>query len=109
MLTIENKDKIYKQIVVIRDRVTLHPIEYYIEGIYEYPTTYDIHLRSKERQIMDELLVLNRISKNKGNNGFNLYTIVNERDKSIGMDLAPPTIKNQNWLIGAIEDMMSNK
>jgi hypothetical protein len=76
MLTIENRHKL------ISERVLRHTTDgYIVEGVYEYPDHYQIHIRSEHKTIIDECLILQRNKvKNQTNHTYNYYTLYNSNE-----------------------------
>lgn len=97
MLIIKNKDKIKGQ------RLSYKDIEYYIEGVYEYPTSYNIHLRCIDRTYMDELIILQRHKTNEDNT----YTLYNHNDNEMKTNLTYNSIMSKGVFMCAIEYMLN--
>lgn len=97
MLVIKNKHKLKGQTLSYKD------VEYYVEGVYEYPNEYDIHLRSFDTTIMDETITLRR---HKTDGDFT-YPIYNRNNKGMKLNLTYNTIMSKGVFICAIESMLN--
>ena len=102
MLTIENKHKL------IGERVLRHTAyRYYVEGVYEYPDHYQIHIRSVHKTIPDELLLLlrNRVIPTT-NLTTNYYTLYNSNEPQRRVKLTIPQISWKVMFIHNIETIL---
>ena len=102
MLTIENKENL-KDLMVLRNTTD----GYYIEGVYEYPDHYQIHIRSMDNSIEDELLILQR---NKAVNlkGFtyNYYTLYNSNQPQRRSNITKEMIQFKDMFLHSIETIL---
>ena len=99
MLTIENRHKL------ISETLLRHTTDgYIIEGVYEYGDHYQIHIRSENKTIIDECLILQR---NKAVNlkGFtyNYYTLYNSNEPQRRKQLNIAQIRWKDMFIHNIE------
>ena len=104
MLTIKNKDKI-KGIEVFKEKIT-----YYIEGVYEYPESYSIHLRSYDKGIVDEVLILKRNTEQAKELGGVVYTFYDMYDSNKPKNrngLTSKALQNKLSVIHAIEHIIN--
>ena len=103
MLTIENRENL-KDAMVLR-----HTTDgYYVEGVYEYPDCYHIHIRSTNKTIKDELLLLlrNRV-KNKPNNPTNYYyTLYNSNEPQRRLNITKQMIGFKDMFLHSIEQIL---
>ncbi len=80
---------------------------YYVEGIYEYEDCYQIHIRSYNKTIVDELLILQR---NKAVNlkGFtyNYYTLYNSNEPQRRLNITKEMINFKDMFIHSIEQIL---
>ena len=97
MLVIRNREKLKLQRLIYKD------LEYYVEGVYEYPTQYQIHLRSIDKSKVDELLILQRHKTNEDNT----YTIYNHNDNETKLNLTYDSIMSKGIFMCAIESMLN--
>ena len=102
MLTIENKEKLKAEEVL---RHTAY--RYYVEGVYEYPDHYQIHIRSVHKTIPDELLLLlrNRVIPTT-NLTTNYYTLYNSNEPQRRVKLTIPQISWKVMFIHNIETIL---
>jgi hypothetical protein len=102
MLKIQNLNELkLRQIIVTKQKL------YYIEGIYEYGDCYQIHIRSYNKTIVDELLILQR---NKAVNlkGFtyNYYTLYNSNEPQRRLNITKEMINFKDMFIHSIEQIL---
>lgn len=106
MLKIRNKNKILG-IEIFKGNIT-----YYIEGIYEYPETYGIHLRSYDKGIKDELLNLKRNTEQTQElNGvqYTFYDLYDNNNPQNRNGLTKEALQNKVSVIHAIEHIINKK
>jgi hypothetical protein len=102
MLKIQNLNELkLRQIIVTKRNL------YYVEGIYEYEDCYQIHIRSYNKTIVDELLILQR---NKAVNlkGFtyNYYTLYNSNEPQRRLNITKEMINFKDMFIHSIEQIL---
>jgi len=102
MLTIENRHKL------ISEKVLRNTMDgYSIEGVYEYPDHYQIHIRSEHKTIIDECLILQRNKvKNMTNETYTRYTLYNSNEPQRRVNLTIPQIKWKEMFIHNIERIL---
>ena len=102
MLTIENKENLNHQKILHTNKDS-----YYIEGVYEYGDHYQIHIRSYNKTIVDELLILQR---NKAVNlkGFtyNYYTLYNSNQPQRRSNITKEMIQFKDMFLHSIETIL---
>ena len=102
MLTIENRHKL------ISETLLRHTTDgYIIEGVYEYGDHYQIHIRSYNKTIVDELIILQR---NKAVNlkGFtyNYYTLYNSNEPQRRLNITKQMIHFKDMFLHSIESIL---
>ena len=102
MLTIENRHKL------ISETLLRHTTDgYIIEGVYEYGDHYQIHIRSENKTIIDECLILQR---NKATNlkGFvyNYYTLYNSNEPQRRSNITKEMIQFKDMFLHSIETIL---
>ena len=102
MLTIENRHKL------ISETLLRHTTDgYHIEGVYEYGDHYQIHIRSENKTIIDECLILQR---NKAVNlkGFtyNYYTLYNSNEPQRRLNITKEMIGFKDMFLHSIETIL---
>jgi len=105
MLKIKNRHKL------ISETLLRHTTDgYYVEGVYEYPDHYQIHIRCSNKTIPDELLLLLR-NKVKNENGFtyNYYTLYNSNEPQRRVNITIPQIRWKEMFIHNIETILQMK
>ena len=103
MLTIENRHKL------LCEKELKHTTDgYYVEGVYEYPDCYHIHIRSENKTIKDELLLLLRNKvKNKPNNPTNYYyTLYNSNEPQRRLNITKQMIGFKDMFLHTIEQIL---
>lgn len=102
MLTIINKDTLKGK------DVTKGMITYYVEGIYEYPNTYNIHLRSYDKKIVDELLILLRDKKEENHNGkvWKYYDMYDNDRPEYRVGFTKEAVKNKGSVLKGIQSIL---
>ena len=102
MLTIENRENIKDQ-MLLRNTTD----GYFIEGVYEYGDHYGIHIRSNNKTIVDESLILMR---NKAVNlkGFvyNYYTLYNSNEPQRRLNITKEMIRFKDMFLHSIETIL---
>jgi hypothetical protein len=102
MLTIENRHKL------ISEKVLRHTMDgYSIEGVYEYPDHYQIHIRSEHKTIIDECLILQRNKvKNQTNHTYNYYTLYNSNEPQRRLNVTKQMIGFKDMFLHSIETIL---
>ena len=102
MLTIENKHKL------IGETLLRHTTDgYSIEGVYEYPDHYQIHIRSEHKTIIDECLILQRNKvKNQTNHTYNYYTLYNSNEPQRRLNVTKQMIGFKDMFLHSIETIL---
>ena len=105
MLTIKNKDKL-KGEVILR-----HTTDgYYVKDICEYEDHYLINIRSKDKTIAGEILILQRNKVDKFQNfTHNYYTLYNDLEPQRKVNLTPSQIKWKDMFLHNIELILKMK
>ena len=102
MLYIENKENLKDQ-MLLRNTTD----GYHIEGVYEYGDHYQIHIRSNNKTIVDESLILMR---NKAVNlkGFtyNYYTLYNSNEPQRRLNITKEMIRFKDMFLHSIETIL---
>ena len=99
MLTIKNRNKLIGEKVL-----SITTDGYNIEGVYEYEDYYQIHIRSKNKGIVDESLILQRNKTNKDNGTvYSYYTLYNSNEPQRRKQLTIPQIRWKDMFIHNIE------
>ena len=99
MLTIKNRNKLIGEKVL-----SITTDGYNIEGVYEYEDYYQIHIRSKNRGIVDESLILQRNKTNKDNGTvYSYYTLYNSNEPQRRKQLNIAQIRWKDMFIHNIE------
>jgi hypothetical protein len=102
MLKIKNRHKL------ISEKVLRHTTDgYSIEGVYEYPDHYQIHIRSENKTIPDESLLLlrNRVIPTT-NLTTNYYTLYNSNEPQRRLNITIPQIRWKEMFIHNIETIL---
>jgi hypothetical protein len=102
MLKIKNRHKL------ISEKVLRHTTDgYSIEGVYEYPDHYQIHIRCSNKTIPDESLLLLR-NKVKNENGFtyNYYTLYNSNEPQRRLNVTKQMIGFKDMFLHSIETIL---
>jgi len=101
MLIIHNRSKLKGERVL-----SLTTDGYNIEGVYEYEDYYQIHIRSKDKTIPDESLILQR-NRHKPNNPSNYYyTLYNSNEPQRRLNLTKGMIKFKDMFLHSIEQIL---
>jgi hypothetical protein len=108
MLTIENRNSL------LGDRITdiKNPNDYYyVYGVYEYPTDYQIHLRSSNKTIEDEVLILLRNRKEVKDKGvmYKYYDMYDNNKPANRVGMMKEAVQNTKTMITAIENILEKK
>ena len=106
MLTIENKEKLNNEVIL------RHTTDgYYIDGVYEHKDHYQIYIRSKDKTIGDEVLILlrNKIKGEYGMDTHNYYTLYNDLEPQRRVHLTIPQIRWKVMFIHNIETILKMK
>ena len=102
MLYIKNRENLKDQ-MLLRNTTD----GYYIEGVYEYGDHYQIHIRSNNKTIVDESLILMR---NKAVNlkGFtyNYYTLYNSNEPQRRLNITKEMIRFKDMFLHSIETIL---
>ena len=103
MLTIKNRNKLIGEKVL-----SITTDGYHIEGVYEYEDYYQIHIRSKNKGIVDESLILQRYRvKNKPNNPTNYYyTLYNSNEPQRRLNITKQMIGFKDMFLHSIEQIL---
>ena len=108
MLTIENRNSL------LGDRIKdiKNPNDYYyVYGVYEYPTDYQIHLRSSNKTIVDEVLILLRNRKEVKDKGvmYKYYDMYDNNKPTNRVGMMKEALQNTKTMIIAIENILEKK
>lgn len=99
MLTIKNRNKLIGEKVL-----SITTDGYHIEGVYEYEDYYQIHIRSKNKGIVDESLILQRYKvKNQPHHSYNYYTLYNSNEPQRRKNITKPQIQWKDMFLHNIE------
>lgn len=102
MLYIKNRETL-KDAMVLRNTTD----GYYIEGVYEYEDHYQIHIRSNNKTIVDELLILQRNKvKNQNNDVYNYYTLYNSNEPQRRQNITKQMINFKDMFLHSIETIL---
>jgi hypothetical protein len=102
MLKIKNRHKL------ISEKVLRHTTDgYYVEGVYQYPDHYQIHIRCSNKTIPDESLLLlrNRVIPTT-NLTTNYYTLYNSNEPQRRLNITIPQIRWKEMFIHNIETIL---
>ena len=102
MLTIENREKLKSQKILHTNKDS-----YYIEGVYEYGDHYQIHIRSNNKTIVDESLILmrNKAVNLKGYT-YNYYTLYNSNEPQRRLNITKQMIHFKDMFLHSIETIL---
>ena len=102
MLTIENREKLKDQ-MVLRNTTNRG----YIVGVYEYGDHYQIHIRSLNKTIVDESLILmrNKVVNLKGYT-YNYYTLYNSNEPQRRKNITKAQIQWKDMFLHNIEQIL---
>ena len=105
MLYIENRENL-KDAMVLRNTTD----GYYIEGVYEYGDHYQIHIRSNNKTIVDESLILmrNKAVNLKGYT-YNYYTLYNSNEPQRRLNITKEMISFKDMFLHSIETILKLK
>ena len=102
MLYIENRENL-KDAMVLRNTTD----GYYIEGVYEYGDHYQIHIRSLNKTIKDELLILQRNKvKHENQHAYNYYTLYNSNEPQRRQNITKAQIQWKDMFLHNIEQIL---
>ena len=104
MLHIKNREELkLRQVIVTKQNL------YYVEGVYEYKDCYQIHIRSYNKTIVDEVLILLRNRKEDKENGivYKYYDMYDSINPQCRVGLTPKAIQNKDTLIKGIVDILT--
>ena len=108
MLKIHHKSKLVGKTIQIRIG---NIREYYVEGIYYFNDMYQINLRSNDRLVMDEIMILERkpsgISVIGPNNEENCYRLYNWHIDTQDIKISKSRIGDMNGLLSAVEYLIT--
>jgi hypothetical protein len=102
MLYIKNKENLKAEMLL------RHTTDgYYIEGVYEYGDHYQIHIRSTNRSIIDESLILmrNKVVNLKGYT-YNYYTLYNSNEPQRRLNITKEMISFKDMFLHSIETIL---
>ena len=102
MLTIENREKLKDQ-MVLRNTTNRG----YIVGVYECGDHYQIHIRSLNKTIVDESLILmrNKVVNLKGYT-YNYYTLYNSNEPQRRKNITKAQIQWKDMFLHNIEQIL---
>jgi hypothetical protein len=108
MLTIENRNSLLGD--RIKDIKNANDY-YYVYGVYEYPTDYQIHLRSSNKTIEDEVLILLRNRKEVKDKGvmYKYYDMYDNNKPTNRVGMMKEALQNTKTMIIAIENILEKK
>jgi hypothetical protein len=99
MLHIENRENL-KDAMVLRNTTD----GYYIEGVYEYGDHYQIHIRSNNKTIVDESLILMRNKvKHENQHAYNYYSLYNSNEPQRRQNITKAQIQWKDMFLHNIE------
>ena len=102
MLTIKNRNKLIGEKVL-----SITTDGYNIEGVYEYEDYYQIHIRSKNKGIVDESLILQRYKGNvKDMDAYNHYTLYNSNEPQRRLNITKEMIQFKDMFLHSIETIL---
>ena len=102
MLTIENKDNL-NDAMVLRNTTD----GYYVEYVCEYEDHYLINIRSKDKTIAGDILILQRNKVDEFQNLMhNYYTLYNDLEPQRRVHLTIPQIRWKDMFIHNIETIL---
>jgi hypothetical protein len=105
MLYIKNKENLKAEMLL------RHTTDgYSIEGVYEYGDHYQIHIRSKDKTIVDESLILmrNKAVNLKGYT-YNYYTLYNSNEPQRRLNITKQMIGFKDMFLHSIETILKMK
>lgn len=99
MLYIENRINL-KDAMILRNTTNRG----HVEGVYEYADHYQIHIRSENKTIKDELLILKRNKAvNLNNHTYNYYTLYNSNEPQRRQNITKAQIQWKDMFLHNIE------
>ena len=103
MLTIKNIEKLKSQKILTNTTKD----GYYIEGVYEYETYYQIHIRSNDKKVIDEIFTLYRNRPNNMiGNTYDYYILRNEYNPMNEIRLTKEMIQFKDMFLHSIETIL---
>jgi hypothetical protein len=102
MLTIKNKDKLNNEVLL------RHTTDgYYVKDVCEFEDHYLINIRSHDKTIAGDILILLR-NKVKNENGFtyNYYTLYNSNEPQRRLNLTKQMIGFKDMFLHSIETIL---
>ena len=102
MLYIENRHKL------LCEKVLGHTTDgYHIEGVYEYGDHYQIHIRSNNKTIVDESLILMRNKvKHENQHAYNYYSLYNSNEPQRRKNITKAQIQWKDMFLHNIEQIL---
>jgi len=102
MLTIENKEKL-KGETLLRNTTD----GYYVKDVCEYEDHYLINIRSKDKTIAGDILILQRNKvKNQTNHTYNYYTLYNSNEPQRRLNITKQMIGFKDMFLHSIETIL---
>ena len=102
MLTIENKEKL-KGETLLRNTTD----GYYVKDVCEYEDHYLINIRSKDKTIAGDILILQRNKvKNENNFTYNYYTLYNSNEPQRRLNITKQMISFKDMFLHSIETIL---
>jgi hypothetical protein len=102
MLYIENRENLKDQ-MLLRNTTD----GYYIEGVYEYGDHYQIHIRSNNKTIVDESLILMRNKvKHENQHAYNYYSLYNSNEPQRRQNITKAQIQWKDMFLHNIEQIL---
>jgi hypothetical protein len=102
MLTIKNKDKLNNEVLL------RHTTDgYYVKDVCEYPDHYLINIRSHNKTIAGDILILLRNKvQNQNNHTYNYYTLYNSNEPQRRLNLTKQMIRFKDMFLHSIETIL---
>ena len=102
MLYIKNRNKLIGEKVL-----SITTDGYYIEGVYQYEDHYQIHIRSNNKTIVDESLILQRYKvKHENQHAYNYYTLYNSNEPQRRKNITKAQIQFKDMFLHNIETIL---
>ena len=102
MLYIKNRNKLIGEKVL-----SITTDGYYIEGVYQYEDHYQIHIRSNNKTIVDESLILQRYKvNNQPHHSYNYYTLYNSNEPQRRQNITKAQIQFKDMFLHNIETIL---